>query len=90
MADALSSNRALQAAIDALGSQGALAELVGVGQPAVSKWVRKGQSLPAEYVLLVERRTGVSRHDLRPDIYPRDLEDRGPSSTSFDVQGIGA
>lgn len=26
--------------------------------------------LPAEYVIAVEEKTGVSRHRLRPDIYP--------------------
>ena len=28
--------------------------------------------MPAEYVLRTEAATGVSRHDLRPDIYPRE------------------
>jgi DNA-binding transcriptional regulator YdaS (Cro superfamily) len=34
--------------------------------------VNKGRRLPAEHVLAVEAATGVSRHDLRPDIYPRE------------------
>ena len=66
-------NHALKAAIDALGSQVALSALIGVGQPAISKWLAKGSQLPPEYVLTVERATGISKHDLRPDIYPRDL-----------------
>jgi DNA-binding transcriptional regulator YdaS (Cro superfamily) len=65
-------NLPLKAAIDELGSQLALAELVGVKQPAVSKWLAKGAPLPAEYVLKVESRTGISRHDIRPDLYPRE------------------
>lgn len=28
--------------------------------------------MPAEYVRIAEAATGVSRHDLRPDIYPRE------------------
>lgn len=32
---------------------------------AVSQW----DQVPAKRVLVVERITGVSRHDLRPDIY---------------------
>jgi DNA-binding transcriptional regulator YdaS (Cro superfamily) len=61
---------ALEEAIVRAGSQSALARVCGVGQPAVSKWVKRGRSLPAEHVLIVERATGVSRHLLRPDLYP--------------------
>lgn len=66
-------NRPLKAVIDKLGSQAALAELVGVRQPAVSKWLAKGAPLPAEFVLKVEAETGISRHDIRPDVYPVDI-----------------
>ena len=41
-----------------------------LSKAAVWKWLRKGQPLPPEHVLKVEAETGVSRHDLRPDIYP--------------------
>ncbi|WCM29821.1 helix-turn-helix domain-containing protein [Sphingomonas sp. QA11] len=47
-----------------------MARICGVGQPAVWKWLQSGKRLPAEHVLTVERDTGVSRHHLRPDIYP--------------------
>lgn len=70
---------ALKEAISRLKTQTALARLVGVAQPSVSDWVRRMGRLPAEHVLKVEQATGVSRHDLRPDIYPRD--DAPPSST---------
>lgn len=63
---------ALKAAIDKLGSQAELARLCGVSATAVWKWVQGEKHLPAEYVLTVEGATGVSRHDLRPDIYPRE------------------
>lgn len=68
---------ALKEAISRLKTQTALARLVGVAQPSVSDWVRRMGRLPAEHVLKVEQATGVSRHDLRPDIYPRD--DAAPS-----------
>lgn len=55
-----------------LGSQAALAAVAGVTQQAVSGWQLKNRPLPAEHVLAVEAATGISRHDLRPDIYPRD------------------
>lgn len=63
---------ALQKAIEAVGSQAALAEKLGVGQTAISNWIRKTGRVPAERVLALEAISGVSRHDLRPDLYPRD------------------
>ena len=64
---------ALRRAVELAGSQSALARIVGVSQQAVFKWIRRGKQLPPEHVLAVEAATGVSRYDLRPDIYP--LED---------------
>lgn len=66
---------ALQSALARAGSQSELARICGVSQPAVWKWLQSSKRLPAEYVLRVESATGVSRHHLRPDIYP--LEARG-------------
>lgn len=54
------------------GSQSALARALEVSQPTVWHWLRSSKRLPAEYVLTAERLYGVSRHDLRPDVYPRD------------------
>lgn len=51
-------------------SQVQLASLLGVTQGAISQWL--SNRIPAERVLDIERNTGVSRHDLRPDLYPRD------------------
>lgn len=64
---------ALRAAVELLGSQAAMARLCGVSQPAVFLWLKKPSGPPAEHVLKIEFATGVSRHDLRPDIYPREL-----------------
>lgn len=72
---------ALQRAVSIIGSQPKTATLLGVSQAAVSKWVRLGKLLPAGHVLAVEAATGISRHDLRPDIYPRDEE--SPSCAVF-------
>jgi DNA-binding transcriptional regulator YdaS (Cro superfamily) len=63
---------ALQKAIIALGSQAALAEKLGVGQTAISNWINKTKRVPAERVLALEAISGISRHDLRPDLYPRE------------------
>ena len=67
---ALTPFEALKGSVDIVGSQSAFARLCGVSQTAVWKWLQSGKRLPAEHVLTVEAETGVSRHLLRPDIYP--------------------
>jgi len=39
-----------------------------VTRVAVYKWLR-ARKIPAERVLRVEELTGISRHDLRPDVF---------------------
>lgn len=43
-----------------------------MSQQLISYRYNRGLPLPAEYVLATERATGISRHDLRPDLYPRE------------------
>lgn len=62
---------ALKSAVETAGGQRATSRICGTSQTAVWKWLQSSKRLPAEYVLRVEAATGVSRHDLRPDIYPR-------------------
>ena len=50
------------------GLRSQVARDLGITHGAVSQW----RAVPAERVLEVERVTGISRHDLRPDIYPRE------------------
>lgn len=45
-----------------------LAMAIGVKHPTIHSWLRAGR-VPAERVLAVEAATGVSRYDLRPDVY---------------------
>jgi DNA-binding transcriptional regulator YdaS (Cro superfamily) len=54
------------------GNQTRMAEATGMSQQLISYRVRRNLPLPAEYVLPTERETGISRHDLRPDLYPRE------------------
>lgn len=62
------------------GGAGGLADALGNITPqAVSQWTK----VPANRVLEVERITGVSRHDLRPDIY-------GPKSTDSEAPALKA
>ena len=42
-----------------------LANDLGISSPAISQW----DSVPADKVLKVEAHTGISRHDLRPDVF---------------------
>jgi len=62
---------ALQLAVKRAGTQAKFAEALGVSQPTVWRWVQSSKRLPAEYVIPVEKLFGVSRHDLRPDLHPR-------------------
>lgn len=68
---------ALRRAVALIGSQSATARLLGVTQATVSKWLSKGQLLPADHVIAVEKATSISRHDLNPVIYPRDAAPAG-------------
>lgn len=58
-------------AIRAVGTAKKLADELGLSPMAISGWLKRNR-IPAERVLDVERITGVSRCDLRPDLYPRD------------------
>lgn len=64
---------AIDRAIAQVGSQSALARALGISQNAVSRWQRGVNPVPAEQVIPIEEATGISRHDLRPDIYPLEL-----------------
>jgi DNA-binding transcriptional regulator YdaS (Cro superfamily) len=70
---------ALKAVCAAFETQQAMADAFGVTQPTVWRWINQSKQLPAEYVLAAERLTGVSRHWLRPDIYP--VEHAGSPNT---------
>jgi len=47
-----------------------MARDLGVPQSTMWRWINQSRQLPAEYVLRAEELYGVSRHELRPDIYP--------------------
>lgn len=61
----------VERAVKAAGGLQSLAAACEVRYQAVQRWARDNK-IPAERVLQVEQASGVSRHDLRPDIYPRD------------------
>jgi DNA-binding transcriptional regulator YdaS (Cro superfamily) len=60
---------ALINAIIACGGSKKLAAALGISHQAISQWTQRGEC-PVRRVLDVERASGVSRYELRPDIYP--------------------
>lgn len=65
---------ALRRAVEILGSQGKAAAAIGVRQQTVSELLKVGKKVPAEWCIPLERATAgeVTRHELRPDLYPID------------------
>ena len=59
---------AVRIAKAAIGGGTALADALGIRAPSIAGWTQ----IPAERVLHIEKITGVSRHILRPDLYPVD------------------
>lgn len=55
----------LHKAIEAAGSISALARKLNIKRQAVSQWT----AIPLERVVEVEKATGVSRRELRPDFW---------------------
>lgn len=59
------------------GNQSAFAKAVGTSQQRISYVAARGNAIPAELVIATERETGIPRHDLRPDLYPRPAPSEG-------------
>ena len=60
------SHSALERAIERAGGLTKLAASLSITKQAVAQW----DEVPPLRVLEVERASGVSRHELRPDLYP--------------------
>lgn len=58
----------LDRACEALGGTVKLAEALGIKAPSISEWRARGK-VPAERCLEIEKLTGVSRYELREDVY---------------------
>lgn len=65
-------SQALRRAVATVGGQAEFARLIGITAQAVSQW----DEVPPLRVLAVERISGVSRQELRPDLYPSSEEVR--------------
>lgn len=62
-------NEVIKKAVDAAGSQAALARACGVSQPAVFRWL-SGRRVKADYVMAIVNATGglVKAYEIRPDL----------------------
>lgn len=61
----------LEKAIATAGTQVRLASLLGITTQSVNRWVNKYRGVvPADRVLAIYRATGVTPHELRPDLHP--------------------
>ena len=69
--------QALQLAVVLVRGQSAMGRICKKAQPTVWKWLQTSKRLPPEHVLVVEAETGISKHLLRPDIYPPALPTEG-------------
>lgn len=58
----------VQQAAEKAGGLSELARKLGIKHNAFYRW----HQVPASRVLQIEKITGISRHDMRPDIYPRE------------------
>jgi UDP-N-acetylglucosamine 1-carboxyvinyltransferase len=88
--------QALQRAVEIAGGQTALGRMIGRDQKIIWAWLNTTQKVPAEDVLNIEKALNrqVSRHDLRPDIYPdqslHKLIIRGGNRLNGDIRISGA
>jgi DNA-binding transcriptional regulator YdaS (Cro superfamily) len=69
--------QALEKAVQIAGGQSALARRICAAggyakQCHIWAWLNRNKKVPASQVLKIEKAVGIPRHELRPDIYPRD------------------
>lgn len=75
---------ALMAVRDCFKTEQEMADAFGVSQPTVWRWINQSKQLPPQHVIAAEAATGVSRHALRPDIYPVEVPHAPPSWQGVD------
>jgi DNA-binding transcriptional regulator YdaS (Cro superfamily) len=71
------STEALKRACTLAGGQKPLADRIGTSQSQVWYWLtRSKKGVPAEFAPRIEEATGVSKSELRPDLWPAPVEAR--------------
>ncbi|MNG58412.1 hypothetical protein D3C81_16070 [compost metagenome] len=70
---------ALDKAIRIAGNASKLAEQLGISSMAVSHWKNRYKGVvPSDHVLPIFYLTGVTPHELRPDLYPNQTDGLPP------------
>lgn len=65
----MTQQEAIRKAIEAAGSQTKLATLAGCGQQTISDLLNGKRRASASFAIRFEKKTGVSRRILRPDVF---------------------
>ncbi|CAI1699004.1 MULTISPECIES: transcriptional regulator [Serratia] len=74
---------ALDKAIRIAGNASKLAEQLGISSMAVSHWKNRYKGVvPSDHVLPIFNLTGVTPHELRPDLYPNQTDGLPPEQQS--------
>jgi len=61
----------LEKAISAVGGKRRLAIALGIKPPSLSRWIHKYQGrVPSNRVIDIYLLTGITPHELRPDLHP--------------------
>lgn len=70
----------IEKAVRLVDGQSALARLCNTSQPRIWQCLNRNQRVPADLVLPIEAATGgqVTRHELRPDLYPSPDDGNSP------------
>ncbi len=70
---------ALDKAVRIAGNASKLAEQLGISSMAVSHWKNRYKGvIPSDHVLPIFNLTGVTPHELRPDLYPNPTDGLPP------------
>lgn len=65
----MNETKAIQQAVKKAGGYAALGRELGISRHRVWNWANMGIRVPPQFVLDIEGATGISRHNLRPDVF---------------------
>jgi DNA-binding transcriptional regulator YdaS (Cro superfamily) len=77
--------RGMNKALKKAGGYSGLAKYLGISRQRVHNWFMEGGQVPAHFVIDVEKATGVSRYEIRPDVFG--VDPRREISSTLKVPG---